>query len=123
MIGTAIAAGVMMAAPSISGSMPLKEGPAGGKNLSYNDLGPPAGLGMAPPAPRIMASPKAYDMSGVKMSSRANIRMSMPDADSNAGFRRQAADLANGSRVRIRTTDDRDALNPQRLASKIHERL
>lgn len=122
--GAAVAAGVMMAAPSVSGAMPYKEGAAGGQNMRFSDMGPPSGVGMSPPAPRIMSSPKAYDMSGVKMSSRAKIRMSMPDADnSGADFMRQASELANGGNVRVRTTDDRAVLSPQRLASKIHERL
>jgi hypothetical protein len=124
MIGAAVAAGVMLAAPSVSGAIPNKEGPAGGRNLGFSDLGPPAGMGMSPPAARIMASPKAYDMSGIKTSSRANIRMSMPDADrASPDFMRQARTLAAGSNVRVRTVDDRHALNPHRLASKIHERL
>ncbi|MHA2066642.1 MAG: hypothetical protein ACXABY_19900, partial [Candidatus Thorarchaeota archaeon] len=124
MIGAAVAAGVMLAAPAMSGHMPQKEGPAGGRNLGFSDLGPPTGMGMSPPAARIMSSPKAYDMSGIKMSSRANIRMSMPDADrAGADFMRQARTLASNSNVRIRTVDDRHALNPHRLASKIHERL
>ena len=124
MIGAALAAGVMLSAPSVSGVMPMKEGPGGGKNMNMTDMGPPAGVGMAPPQPRVMSSPKAYDMSGVKMSSRANIRMSMPDASSSSvDFMRQASQLANGGKVRVRTTDDRAALNPHRLASKIHERL
>ena len=124
LVGAALAAGVMLSAPSVSGVMPGKEGPAGGMNMNMTDMGPPAGMGMAPPQPRVMASPKAYDMSGVKMSSRANIRMSMPDANnSSVDFMRQASQLANGGKVRVRTTDDRAALNPHRLASKIHERL
>jgi hypothetical protein len=124
LVGAALAAGVMLSAPSVSGVTPLKEGPGGGKNMNMTDMGPPAGAGMSPPPPRVMASPKAYDMSGVKMSSRANIRMSMPDANSSSvDFMRQASQLANGGKVRVRTTDDRAALSPHRLASKIHERL
>jgi len=125
LIGAAIAGGLMLAAPSISGAInaPM-EGVAGGRNLSHNDLGPPAGAGMSVPPPRIMSSPKAYDMSGIKMSSRAKIRMTMPDANSASNnFMKHAGTLASGGNVRIHTTDDRSALSPHRLANKIHERL
>jgi hypothetical protein len=71
-----------------------------------------------------MSSPKVYDMSGIKTSSRANIKMSMSDLDrTSSDFMRQARELAANSNVRIRTTDDRSILDPQRLANKIHERL
>lgn len=125
LIGAAIGAGIMLSAPSISGAiMAPREGPAGGKNLNSIDLGPPTGVGVNPPEPRIMASPKVYDMSGIKQSSRANIRMSMPDMERSGGdFMRNAGALANGGNVRIRTVDDRSTLSPQRLANKIHERL
>jgi hypothetical protein len=125
LIGAALGAGIMLSAPSVSGAIAApREGPAGGRNLNNMDLGPPAGVGVNPPPPRIMSSPKVYDMSGIKMSSRANIRMSMPDANEAGGdFMRHAGALANGGNVRVRTTDDRSALSPQRLANKIHERL
>lgn len=125
LIGAAIGAGMMLSAPSVSGAiMAPREGPAGGKNLNNIDLGPPAGVGVNPPEPRIMESPKVYDMSGIQMSSRANIRMSMPDANqAGSDFMRHAGALASGGNVRVRTVDDRSALSPQRLANKIHERL
>ncbi len=125
LIGAAIGAGMMLAAPSVSGAlMAPREGPAGGRHLDAGNLGPPAGVGVSAPPPRIMTSPKAYDMSGIKMSSRANIRMSMPDAEQSGGdFMRHASTLASGGNVRVRTTDDRSALSPHRLANKIHERL
>jgi len=125
MIGAAIGMGIMMAAPSVSGALNSpKEGPAGGRNMKQNDLGPPAGVGVSPPPARIMSSPKAYDVSGIQMSSRANIRMSMPDANrSGDELMRQASTLASNSNVRVRTVDDRSALSSHRLANKIHERL
>jgi hypothetical protein len=124
-LGMAIGAGMMLSAPSISGAITApKEGPAGGKHLNHDDLGPPAGVGVNPPTPRIMSSPKAYDMSGIKLSSRANIRMSMPDANrASNDFMQHASTLASGGNVRVRTVDDRSALSPHRLANKIHERL
>lgn len=124
-IGAAIAAGIMLSAPSISGAIHQpKEGPAGGRHLGPDDLGPPVGQSMMPPSPRIMQSPRVYDMSGIKMASRANIRMSMADADSSSrDFMRHASTLARGGNVRVRTVDDRNATSPQRLANKIHERL
>jgi len=125
LIGTAIAAGVMMSAPSASGALHQpQEGPASGRNLRPDDLGPPAGLGMNPPSLRIMQSPRVYDMSGIQTASRANIRMSMPDANnSSRDFMRHASTLARGGNVRVRTVDDRNALSPHRLANQIHERL
>jgi hypothetical protein len=125
LVGAAIGAGMMLSAPSVSGALQApREGPAGGRNINNIDLGPPAGVGVNPPPPRIMVSPKAYDMGGIKMSSRANIRMSMPDAQQSGGdFMRNARTLASGGNVRVRTTDDREALSPHRLANKIHERL
>jgi hypothetical protein len=124
LIGSTIAAGVMLSAPSISGTIAPTEGPNGGRNLSPDDLGPPRGLEMNAPPPQIMESPKVYDMSGLQVASRANIRMSMSDANrSSRDFMRHASVLARGGNVRIRTHDDREALNPHRLANKIHERL
>lgn len=121
-VGGAIAAGIMLAAPSISGAIPTPS--EGGGNVTADDLGPPEGIGMDPPRPQIMESPKVYDMSGMTTSSRAKIRMSMSDADqSGREFMRHAGALANGASVRIKTIDDRSALSPHRLANKIHERL
>ena len=124
LIGAAIAAGVMLSAPSISGSMAMpREGARGGRSLNRESIGPPQGLRMNPPT-RIMSSPKVYEMTGIKTASRANIRMSMADADASSGaFMRHARLLAESGSTNIRTTDDRSVMNPQRLASKIHERL
>ena len=63
-------------------------------------------------------------MGGAQMSSRANINMSLGDANaSSRDFMRHARDLSNGGNVRIRTIDDRSILDSQSLANKIHERL
>jgi hypothetical protein len=123
MIGASLAAGVMLAAPSVSGSLSApKEGAAGGRNLGDDYIGPAAGQGMSPPTARIMQSPKVYDMSGMRSASRASIRIPTPDANQmGQNFMRQAGDL--GGRTRIRTVDNREALSPQRLANRIHERL
>jgi len=125
MIGTAIAAGLMLSAPAVSGALTQpRDGAAAGRNLKPDDIGPPTGMGMSPPAGRIMKSPQVYDMSGMQRASRANIRMSMSDANSSGrDFMRHASTLARGSNVRVKTVDDRSALSPHRLANKIHERL
>lgn len=125
MIGAAIATGLMLSAPAVSGALTQpRDGAAAGRNLRPDDLGPPTGIGINPPAGRIMKSPQVYDMSGMQGASRANIRMSMPDANhTSRDFMRHASALARGSNVRVKTTDDRSALSPHRLANKIHERL
>lgn len=123
MIGLAAAAGVAMMAPSVSGTLKT-DGPRAGRNFTPDDLGPSGGPGIAPPQPRIMSSPKVYDMSRMKTSTRANIRMSFGDADSSSGsLMNRARNLSNNGNVNIRTMDDRSILDPQRLANKIHERL
>lgn len=121
--GAVLATGIMLAAPVQSGSLKPQEGSSAGRNLMPSDLGP-QGPGMNPPEPRIMTSPKTYDMTGIETASRAKIRMNVNDSNvSNDDFMRQSNTLSNNGNVRIRTTDDRNALNPQRLANKIHERL
>jgi hypothetical protein len=110
----------MMMAPSVSGTLNIKnEGTSGGRNLGPEDIGP-AGSGISPPDPRIMKSPRTYDLSGMRQASRANINMSMNDVNSSANLRKQLGQMTN---ARVRTRDDRSVLDPQRLASKIHERL
>lgn len=122
--GAAIAAGIMMAAPSISGSIGTREGVNGGRMMKPESLGVPDGMSMNAPPPRIMASPKAYDMSGIKTSSHAKIKMSMSDAESSSGtLMQQARMLSQSGNTKITTRDDRSALSPQRLANKIQERL
>jgi len=125
MIGGAVAAGVMLSSPSTSGSLSTgREGARSGRNMGPGDMGPPRGVKVNPPQPRIMASPKTYDMTGIGSSSRANINMSMSDADSSSSaFMRQVRMLSESGSANIRTSDDRNVLNAQRLANKIHERL
>ena len=123
MIGLAAAAGLSMLAPSVSGTLKT-EGPRAGRGVSPDSLGPPSGPGMTPPEPRIMSSPKVYDMGGMRSGSRANIRMSLGDANaSSQSLMGRVRDMAQSGNVSIRTVDDRSVLDPQRLANKIHERL
>lgn len=122
-IGLAAAAGIAMMAPSVSGSLKT-EGSRGGKNFVPSDLGPTGGPGINPPQPRIMSSPKVYDMGGMRSSSRANIRMSLGDANSSSeSLMSRVRDMANNGSVNLRTIDDRSVLDAHSLASKIHERL
>jgi hypothetical protein len=124
LVGGAIAAGAMLMAPSISGVLKQREGVGGGRDLRYDDLGPPAGATMNPPPPGPNISPKVYDTGGVRPTTRANIRMRINDLDSSSrDFMRSARELSNGGNVSIRTRDDRSLLDSRSLASKIHERL
>jgi len=122
--GAGIAAGVMLMAPSTSGTLRSPEGSSAGRGMTPDDYGPPGGQGMLPPPPGMNASPRAYDLGGGKMTSHANIRMRINDLDSSSrDFMRSARQLSNGGQVNIRTRDDRSILDPRMLANKIHERL
>lgn len=119
--GVAIAAGIGLMAPSISGSIPNPEGVSGGRNLKTDDMGPPNGLQMNAPQPRIQRSPEIHS---INESSRANINMSLHDYDNNSDLiMANAKRLAEGGKVNIKTIDDRSALDSHMLARKIHERL
>lgn len=100
-----------------------KAGVNGGRNLDPDMLGVPDGVGMNIPEGRIMQSTKVYDLSSMKTASRASMKMSMDVSGSEATLSQQIGSLAGQGNVRIRTSDDRSALNPQSLANKIHERL
>ncbi len=124
LIGAAAAAGIMLMAPSTSGVIRPIEGPQGGRNLDVSRFGPPSGEPMRPPPPRMNNSPRAYELSSGNQISRANIRMRLNDLNpSSRDFMRSARELANGGQVNIKARDDRSALDPRQLASKIHERL
>lgn len=120
--GVAIAAGIGLLAPSISGSIPGNTmGPNGGRNLNIDSMGPPGGLEMNPPQARIQRSPEVHSISP---SSRANISMSLNDSNESSDLiMRNAQRLAESGKVNIRTIDDRSALDSHMLARKIHERL
>lgn len=121
--GLGAAAGIALMAPAVTGTL-NPEGPAGGKNLSGQDVIPPSAPPMNPPEPRIMRSPQVHSVSGNKTANRANIRMSYRDANASSGeFRRFTSDLSKNGNIRVRSIDDRSVLDPQRLADKIHERL
>jgi hypothetical protein len=123
LIGAAAAAGIALMAPSVSGTLsPKSEGTSGGRTMSGNDLGY-GGPGMSPPQPRVMSSPKTYDVGGLRSGSRANISMSLDNANSSGPFQKYSRQLSKGADVRIRTTDDRSVMDPQRLANKVQERL
>ena len=122
--GAAIAAGVMLMAPSTSSQARPIEGVSGGRNMSYEDMGPPSGSSMKPPPPGANISPKVYDMGGGGQTTRANIRMRVNDLNpSSRNFMRSARELSAGGNVNIRTRDDRSILDAHSLANKIHERL
>jgi hypothetical protein len=127
-LGAAIGTAVMLSAPSAAGVLSknrvTSEGAAGGANITADDMGPPSGFGISPPDPRIMTPKKIYDVGGTKLSSHANIRMRLDDLEvSKRDVMRHARDLSRSGRVRIKIADNRDALDAQMLASKIHERL
>jgi hypothetical protein len=124
LLGLAAAVGIASLSPSIAGRVPAnREGAAGGRNLSDDDLGPPMGPGLTPPPARIQESPSLYDMSGME-SSRAGVRLSMNDSNMVAQqFGRHTGRLANNSNVRIRVEDNRSALSAHSLAQQISERL
>lgn len=122
--GAGLAAGIMLMSPSTASTVRNPEGVDGGRNLDPESYGPPGGLEMNPPTPRMNMSPKIYDSGGGRPVSHANIRMRTNDLDSSSSnFMRSARQLSNGSSVNIKTRDDRSMLDPRSLASKIHERL
>ena len=122
--GAALAAGIMLAAPSTAGELRNPEGANAGRNMDPDYGMPPGGDGMYIPPARMNVSPKVYDIGGGRSVSHANIRMRTNDLDSSSGdFMRSARQLSNGGNVNIRTRDDRSALDTRMLANKIHERL
>jgi hypothetical protein len=124
MAGAAIAAGIMLMAPPVSGRIGSGEGARGGGGMSSDSFGPSGGEGMLPPPPRPNIAPKVYDMGSGRQTTRANIRMHVNDLDrSSRDFMQSARELSNGGQVHIRARDDRAALDPRMLANKIQERL
>jgi hypothetical protein len=124
LVAGAVAAGVMLMSPSISGSIGSGESPKGGRGMTSDSFGPPGGQGMSPPPPRPNLAPRIYDTGGVRQTSRANIRMRTNDLNnSSRDFMQSARELSNGSNIHIRARDDRSALDPQSLANKIGDRL
>lgn len=122
--GFAAATAITAMAPSISGTLDPTPDGGGAKGISPDTLGPPQGMGMNPPEPRIMTSPKVYDMGGMQAGSRGKIRMSLNDTDNmSMKMTRRINDLSNNGNVNIRTIDDRSVLDSHLLANKIYERL
>ena len=121
-LGVAAAAGIMLMAPSGSGSIGPIEGPQGGRQFRDGDLGVADGVRHAPRPPNI-TSPVIHDISGIQTASRANIRMTLDDYENAPNLWSNLSNLGSGGNVNVRTTDDREALDPRRLAGKIHERL
>lgn len=120
--GAAAAAGLMLMAPSISGSIP-GGGSKAAMGLSPDDLREKtqmSGKGMMPPPQRMNASPRVYDIGSEKPNYRANIRTRTSDFNSSS-FTKDARSM--GGNTNIRTRDDRSILDPRRLAQKIHERF
>jgi len=127
LIGAAAAGAIMMAAPSVSGTIPRPvEGPAGGRNVTPDAfMQMPQGPGITPPEPRILAPKKVYEgIDSAPLSARASMRTHMDDANARySELMTHARGLSDTGRVRIGYKDDRSILDPDMLANKIHQRL
>ena len=129
----AIGAGLLLAAPAVSGTLSPprnKEGADGGRNMPQEGLDMAingaimGGYGMQASSGRIMESPRAYQLPSRRVSGIARITMGMDDLDaSRRDIMQQANALGQGARVRVNIRDDRNRLDPNMLAQKIHERL
>lgn len=104
--------------------MNLSGGARGGKMMDPDSLGLPDGLQMNPPESGIMTTPRVYDISGIKYSTHAKMSIDLDDfSSSEKMIQKQTELLSQSGAVKITTRDNRTALDPKRLASKIHERL
>jgi cytidine deaminase len=126
--GLAAAAGIMMLAPPSGGNLALPPptmrpqfASQRAAQMGPEDLGPQGGLRVRPPAARTQIAPSTYDIQP-PVSPRADIRMSPRDMDSSR-LMRHSREMAYNSSVRMRVRDDRESLDPHRLADKIYDRL
>lgn len=122
-MGLAAASAIMLAAPSISGSLsnPNIEGAGGGKNIDAASSVPPNQTPTPEPPSQIMRSPKVYQQG----SSRISANYSTSDYQSNYSdtMKQIAAMRGAGQRTRMNISDNREYLDPHMLANKIHERM
>lgn len=126
-LGAAAAAGILLMAPPVSGSIPANpnvEGAAGGKNINPEDSIPPTGPGMTPPRSGMRASPRSYFQKG--NSTLASMKTTSPDFSGERATEamRQIRDLnETRRRSRINVSDDRESLDSRMLADKIYRSM
>jgi len=126
-LGAAAAAGILLASPPVSGTIPANpniEGAAGGRNINPEDSIPPSGPGMRPPRSGMRASPKAYLQK--EGSTMANMRATSSDfgAERVSETLRQMRELeSTRMRSRIKISDNRESLDSRMLADKIYRSM